>query len=380
MNGFDRFLTSLKRKTRSWNFFAITKIKRFQYWDKLLSFLFSYPSRCFCRKAPLEIEKFKNPNHNLKYFSDNFGRFSTSKSLIGVVSLESSDVIVTQHLLKIIFETLKSSRILELCTIEILSKVLAYRNLQENMKIWVPIATATDHVEYVEFVVDTIFDLWHQHTAFGLRPVSVSHISPILLFRGTDFSFNRQGGRASILSDLDPDGPGRRLYLCCRSSIRHWLLQMSHLGEKTRVLGHSLGGVLATYAAVYEHDLISKNPLQASYSFNAPGITEDLLADWNDLAEEDRPSFYSFVTRGDIVSKFGKMFGETYETFTSRPLSPMLSHEQLIFSQPLSYMCKIDVDKENDSSSRKYYSTIQKQTTSWAYRFGLRFLFPQSTL
>ena len=97
MNGFDRFLTSLKRKTRSWNFFAITKIKRFQYWDKLLSFLFSYPSRCFCRKAPLEIEKFKNPNHNLKYFSDNFGRFSTSKSLIGVVSLESSDVIVTQH-------------------------------------------------------------------------------------------------------------------------------------------------------------------------------------------------------------------------------------------------------------------------------------------
>jgi len=378
MNGFDRFLTSLKRTTRTWNFFALTRIKRFQCWDKLLAFLFSYPSRCFVRKTPLEIEKFKNPNPNLKYFSDNFGRFSTSKSLIGVVSLEPSDVIVTQHLLKIIYDTLKASRVVELCTIEILSKVLAYRDLKENMKFLIPIVIDEQRIEYVEFVVDTIFDLWHQHTAFGLRPVTLSHVSPILLFRGTDFSLNRQGGRASILSDLDPDGPGRRLYLSCRSTLRHWLLQMSHLGEKARVLGHSLGGVLATYAAVYEHDLLSKNPLQASYSFNAPGITDDLFQDWDDLTPEDRPSFYSFVTRGDIVSKFGTVFGDTYELFTSRPLSPMISHEQLIFSQPLSYMSKVDVEKENISSSRKYYSTIQKQTTSWAYRFGLRFLFPDS--
>jgi hypothetical protein len=378
MNGFDRFLTSLKRTTRTWNLFALTRIKRFQYWDKLLSFLFGYPSRCFVRKTPLEIEKFKNPNPNLKYFSDNFGRFSTSKSLIGVVSLESNDVIVTQHLLKIIYDTLKASRIVELCTNEILSKVLAYRDLKENMKLLIPIVLNDEKVEYVEFIVDTIFDLWQKHTAFGLRPTSVSHVSPILLFRGTDFSLNRQGGRASILSDLDPDGPGRRLYLSCRSTLRHWLLQMSHLGEKTRVLGHSLGGVLATYAAVYEHDLLSKNPLQASYSFNAPGITNDLFKDWEDLPFKERPSFYSFVTRGDIVSKFGQVFGETYELFTSRPLSPMISHEQLIFSQPLSYMCKIDIEKENISSSRKYYSSIQKQTTSWAYRFGLRFLFPDS--
>lgn len=378
MNGFDRFLTSLKRTTRTWNFFAVTKIKRYQYWDKLLAYLFGYPSRCFARQAPLEIEKFKNPNPNLKYFSDNFGRFSTSKSLIGVVSLEPNDIIVTQHLFKIIYDTLKSSRIVELCTIEILSKVLAYRNLQENMKLWIPIATSDDKVEYIEFVVDTIFDLWHQHAAFGLRPLTQSHVSPILLFRGTDFSLNRQGGRASILSDLDPDGPGRRLYLSCRSTLRHWLLQMSHLGEKARVLGHSLGGVLATYAAVYEHDLLSKNPLQASYSFNAPGITDDLYKDWQDLTKEDMPSFYTFVTRGDIVSKFGTLFGDSYELFTGRPLSPMISHEQLIFSQPLSYMSKIDIEKENASASRKYYSTIQKQTTSWAYRFGLRFLFPDS--
>jgi hypothetical protein len=378
MNGFDRFLISLKRTTRTWNFFALTRIKRFQYWDKLLAFLFGYPSRCFVRKTPLEIEKFKNPNPNLKYFSDNFGRFSTSKSLIGVVSLEPSDVIVTQHLLKIIYDTLKSSRIVELCTNEILSKVLAYRDLKENIKLLIPIVLHEEKVEYVEFIVDTIFDLWQKHTAFGLRPTSVSNVSPILLFRGTDFSLNRQGGRASILSDLDPDGPGRRLYLSCRSTLRYWLLQMSHLGEKTRVLGHSLGGVLATYAAVYEHDLLSKNPLQASYSFNAPGITEDLFKDWEDLPLEERPSFYSFVTRGDIVSKFGQVFGETYELFTSRPLSPMISHEQLIFSQPLSYMCKVDIEKENISSSRKYYSSIQKQTTSWAYRFGLRFLFPDS--
>ena len=376
MNGFDRFLINLKRTTKTWNLYALTKIKRYQLWDKLLAFAFNYSSRCFTRKTPLHIDKLKIPNNNLKYFSDIFGRFSTSKSLIGVVTEDPKDIAVTQHLLKMVYETIKCPRSCELCTLEILAKVLAYRNLTENLELSIPIRVEEEKIEYVLFTVDTIFNLWHSHVAFGLRPLHSKQTAPILLFRGTDFTLGSEGGRASILSDLDPDGPGRRLFLSGRSSIRQWLHEMGQFGQKPRVLGHSLGGVLVKYSVVYEHTLLSQNPLQPSYAFNSPGVTEDVIKEWNDLSIDEKPLLVSFVTRGDIVSKFGQVFGESYELFTSKPLSPMIAHEQMIFSQPLCYLAKIDTEKENMTSSRSYYSKIQKQTTSIAYRFGLKFLFP----
>lgn len=378
MNHLDRFLTTLKRKTRTWNLLALGKIKRYQYTDKMLAFLFKYSTRCFIRKAPLEIEKFKNPCPSLKYFSDHFGRFSTSKSLIGIVTKDESDLVVTQHLLKLIYQTIKSPLLAELATAEILAKVLAYRNLKENDEIWIPTRTQEDQIDYILFKVDTIFDLWKKHAAFGLVSHERADIPPLLLFRGTDFSLLSPQGRASIISDLDPDGPGRRLFFNSRSDIKQWLQQVSHFGQKPRTFGHSLGGVLASYTALYEHELMCKNPLYPSYSFNSPGLSLDLAQEWNEIPEKEKPVFSTFITRGDIVSKFGTIFGSCYEIFTNTPLSPMIAHEQLIFSQPLCYLSQIDTEKENLSKSRDYYSTIQKQSTSWAYRFGLRFLFPNS--
>ena len=376
MNHLDRFLTTVKRKTRTWNLLALGKIKRYQYWDKLLAFSFKYSSRCYTRKTPLEIEKFKNPCPNLKYFSDHFGRFSTSKSLIGVVSNDHNDIIITQHLLKLVYQTVKSAVVSELATAEILAKVLAYRNLSENDEIWIPTRVDEDRIDYVLFKIDTIFDLWKKHAAFGLIPQDRGDIPPLLLFRGTDFSILSPQGRASIISDLDPDGPGRRLFYNSRSDIKQWLQQVSHFGQKARVIGHSLGGVLASYTVLYEYECVSKNPLYPSYAFNSPGVSPDLVDEWNEIPVSERPAFSTFVTRGDIVSKFGKLFGDCYELFTNTPLSPMIAHEQLIFSQPLCYSSKIDNEKENLTKSRQYYSVIQKQSTCWAYRFGLKFLFP----
>lgn len=376
MTKFDRFLIKIKRKTRNWNLYSLFAIKRLQYWDKLLSYLFKYSTRCYCRKGPLEIEKIKNPCLSLKYFSDNFGRFSTSKTLIGKVTSELEDMAITQHLLKLILDTIKSPKTCDFVTAEVLSKVLAYRDLKENQCLWIPAVISSNQIEYVEYTVHTIFDLWHKHVAFGLLPKNHTIASPILLFRGTDFSLLSESGRASIICDLDPDGPGRRLFHKSRSSIRQWLMQNDHLGKKTRVMGHSLGGILAIYTSIYEYAFLSNDPKRPSYAFNPPGISDDLIEEWDELSEKERPSFMTFITRGDIISKFGSLLENTYEVFTNKPLSPMIAHEQLIFSQPISYLAQIDQDKENYSDSRKYYSKIQKQSTSMAYRFGLKYLFP----
>lgn len=372
----DTFILYIRRKYRTWNLFSLTIIKWHQYWDKILSWLFKYSTRCYARKSPLEIEKFKNPCTSFKYFSDHFGRFSTSKPLIGKVSSDPEDFALTQHLLRLVFDAIKSPKLCELLTAEILTKVLAYRDIQENIQVMIPIVMEGTRIDYVSYSVDTVFDLWHKHVAFGLIPTHHSAHAPILLFRGTDFSLLSERGRASLLSDLDPDGPGRRLFYNSRSNIKQWLMQLANLGKPARVMGHSLGGVLALYTTIYEHHFLAKDPHIISYAFNPPGINEDLLEEWNDLQAHEQPHMMTLIARGDIVSKFGYLLDNTYEIFGHKPLSPMIAHEQLIFAQPISYLVKIDDQKENISNSRVYYSKIQKQSTSLAYRFGLKYLFP----
>lgn len=376
MSKFDVILTKLRRTNRIRNLYALALIKRYQYWDKFLSFLFKYSTRCYCRKGPLEIEKFRNQCKDLKYFSDHFGRFSTSKTLIGKVTKDQSDVDITCHLLDLVYRNIKNPRSCELVTAEILSKVLAYRNLQENTSIFIPTIDEEQNIHLVEYAVDTVFDLWKQHFAFGLYPKSSSFAHPILLFRGTDFSLLSEGGRASIISDLDPDGPGRRLYDNSRSGIRQWLSQIASTGKKARVMGHSLGGALALYTLIYESEHLSTDSFAPSYAFNPPGISEEAVAEYNQISKKNLPEFHTFVSRGDIISKFGILCGKAFEMFTNKPLSPVLAHEQLIFSQPVSYLAEIDNEKENAASSRKYYSGIQRQTTSFTFKFGLKYLFP----
>ena len=377
LSKFDELIIRVRKKTRTWNIYALTLIKTNQYWDKILSLLFKYSTRCYFRKGPLEMHKYKNPCLDLKYFSDNFGRFSTSKTLIGRVTTNQEDIELSKRLFKLAIENVNDPQVCELISFEILAKVMAYRDLKENTIIEMGIRNKKGQLEVVQFVVDTIFDLWKSHVAFGLYPKSHSkEHHPILLFRGTDFSLISESGRASIISDLDPDGPGRRLFNNSRTNIRHWMSQMANTGKKVRVIGHSLGGALALYTLLHEHEYLAKETWLTSYAFNPPGISEELLDEYLSIPKKEKPPFVTYVTRGDIISKFGSLFGDTFEVFTDRPLSPVLAHEQLIFSQPRSYAVKVDTNKENITSSRKYYSNIQKQTTSFAFRFGLKYLFP----
>ena len=335
----------------------ILQAKTLKGWEIFLSWLFKYPSRCFAIKDPTDLETYVQDTEALREFTHNHSRFSTSEPILCKVTPDQKHIDIVKVILKELGHTLPDHAICE-----VLAKALAYRNLKEGMEF---------EIFGHEYVVDTVFNLWNQMAAFGL--VSKSG-EPLLLFRGTDATLMSEGGRASMISDLDPRGPGRSLFSYAKSNLRTWLTKVAERGPKARLIGHSLGGVFVAYTMISESPLVNKT--KPSYAFNHPGIPKDLLAEWEAIPEAKRPAFEGIIARGDVVSKFGFLFGRNIEVSFEEPLNPINAHERLLFGSPLCYIHEIDNKTENNSESRSYYSKLQKQTSLIIYQMGLKHLFP----
>ena len=341
----------------------------FKYWEIFLSWLFKYDTRCYAHKDRAVV--YENSSELLSKFGKTYREKMASKGIICRVTPDFEDIEKTSEAIKMIYETVESPQICEWAICEVVAKVLAYRNLKVGHTIILPIMGKEGGMEMATYVVDRVFDLWNKIRAFGLIRSDNENGAPILLFRGTDFSFMNEGGRASIISDLDPKGPGYSLFEKGQKPLHDWLKKR---GRKGRVIGHSLGGVVAEYTLIHEPELISQKAHECSYAFNFPGVPEKMSKDWDSLKE--KPNFQGFVCRGDLVSKLGHLFGDIYEVSLEAPLSPVRAHEMLLFAEPRGYLNEIDLPKENTSPSRQFYSKLQQQTSSVIYEFGLKFLFP----
>lgn len=313
--------------------------------DKMLSWVFDQKHYSYCLKTPLQEETFVNNHPKLITFSKHHGYFSSDRPLVGKVTKDQKDVKVTLQLLQTIHKVIKDPKMRALTTGEILTKVLAYRNLKKDQEISIPSASGS----LVPFKVDELFDLWDGMPAFGLIPQISDESAPILLYRGTDLSLLSQRGLASILSDFDTKGPGLSAFLHARKSIHEWLKKVALSGQKARVMGFSLGGALAAYTLLYEHELINLDRLESSYAFNPPGISKKSFRRWERLSPEERPPFTVFVTRGDLISKIGWLSGDVYELSLSSPLYPIAAHVTLLSGEPLYHQYQVDLLLENHS-------------------------------
>lgn len=339
----------------------------FKYWEIFLSWLFKYETRCYAlKKEPFVYE---NPSEPFTRFGKTYREKMASKGIICRVTPHFEDIEKASQILKMLYETVEDPQMCEWAVSEVLAKVMAYRNLKKGHTIPLPMRNSKGGIEIATYVVDRVFDLWNKVHAFGLVRFDALAGAPILLFRGTDFSFMNEGGRASIISDLDPKGPGYSLFEKGKKSLHEWLKNQNQPG---RLIGHSLGGAIAAYTLIHEEALISRAPYESSYAFNFPGISQKQAETWDALQE--KPAFLGFVCRGDLVSKLGNLFGKIYEISLETPLSPIRAHEMLLFSQPRGTLYEVDLSEENDSPSRRYYSKLQQQTSSVIYEFGLKFL------
>lgn len=326
-------------------------------WEMLLSWLFRYPSRCTLLKEPSLFEVIEMNHFPLHEFASRYNRFNMREGLLCKVTKSQHDVALISDLMKNLPEEIS-----DLAIAELLAKGYAYRTLYVGQSV---------KIQTTDYVVDEVFDLWNNMTAFGLFSETKE---PLLLFRGTDASLLTESGRASLISDLDPLGPGRSLFTYAQSKIHSWLEKASLKGTKARAIGHSLGGAFVIYTLLSESSLMNQE--LPSYAFNYPGVPEDLALEWHSMNPLKRPSFRGIITRGDLVSKFGQLIEETYEATIEELLLPITAHEKLIFAEPLVHLHPVDIERENRSASRQHYSKIQKSTSNFIYQMGLKHLFP----
>jgi hypothetical protein len=311
--------------------------KTLEQLDEWINRVTPLPVRTF-PPIPSDITQvYQDPILELQTFSEDYGFFSCQKPLVGVVTEESSDIQIVEKALACLLMSNNPSFI-ELATGEILSKVLAYRGLQKGMIIRIP-CIIEDKALLVDYEVAEILDLWLEMPAFGLLPLH-KKANPILLFRGSDFSLISKKSWASLLSDLDVSGTGFSAFHLARTDI-HAFLKKATLssGNKTKVMGFSLGGILAMYTTIFEKPFIA---LQGSMAFNPPGFSKTISERWKEVSS----LLKIYITQGDLIPKLGILAAPAFVLFTDQNFGPIEAHTLLMTAEPSFYLSEIHIENK----------------------------------
>jgi hypothetical protein len=317
------------------------RLSALKHADQLLDMITERQARSYVLVSPTRMQFYTNDLPSLIAFASSYGYFSLHP-LIAHVSNDQDDLDRVLSLFEDFAEASVDDRFASFAILELLAKVLAYRDLKEGQLVNIPIAEGK-HYSMVAFTVDHVFNLWKGMPAFGLIPDKKGAPS-ILLFRGTDLALHSKRGWASVLSDIDVSGPGFSTFQRAQKEIHDWLEKAAGENKKARAIGFSLGGSLAAYTFLYENPLLSE---EGSIAFNAPGVSESVLEEWNRLPEHTRAQFAHYVNRGDIISKIGHLLGPAFELSTDLALKPIAAHTVLMSSQPRFTLSAIDTAKEN---------------------------------
>ncbi|MDX8431668.1 MAG: hypothetical protein SNF33_07715 [Candidatus Algichlamydia australiensis] len=315
-----------------------------RFWEHFLALFL--PPKGFFLEPKEKFIPIAEPSQDLVDFAKKYHYFSTKQPLIGKVTKSKSDITPIQSLLH------KMKDAPDHAVAEILTKVFAYRNLNEGVEIEVPFQK-----EMHQYRIDRVFDLWQHIPAFGLLSETEA---PILLFRGTQFSPFIRSGRASIVADLDPKGPGHDLYNGAREEITNWLKKQK---KPARTMGYSLGGALASFALILDAEYFSKT--SPSYLFHSPGVSSDLLHKYEQM--QSPPASQSFACLGDLVSKFGRLFGPTTILKERKLPPPITAHTNLLFAKPHMQKAGVHNRKENRCYFRDHYTIIHRSTSRLCY-------------
>jgi len=319
-----------------------SRVKSLMQWDEAMSWVVPFSSRTFSLIVGKRPVIFKEKSSVLDQFVLLHGYFSCHKPLVGIVTEEISDLKPIQDVLNALVKE-EDQAWVEFATEELMSKAVAYRNLKKGTKIFLP-NVDQQKLSLIEYEVDEVLDLWQGMPAFGLIP-SKEEMSPILLFRGTDFSFASKSSWASILSDFDLSGAGLTTFRGSEKKIQTWLEKASFKGKKTKVMGFSLGGILAMYTAIFQPE-----QTELCIAFNAPGISKAIFSIWESLSSP--PSIHLYATQGDLISRFGKIVPFAQEISDKSPMGPIEAHTKIMAQKSPIFLFQIDVEKENKARFR----------------------------
>ncbi len=310
--------------------------------DKMLSAIFDEPSRMYVIVPTQRGETFRNQDSGMQEFIKLHGYFAEEHPIVGKFTKDEGDLFLTQAILNEIHEKIADPFQREITSAEVITKVLAYRDLKQGDKIALPTLDAQSRAELTTYVVDEVIDLWRGMPAFGLLPESGDGV-PILLFRGTDLSLITERGWASVISDLEIHDPGLSTFQKGQAKIHTWLKHAEEKCCKARVMGFSLGGIFTAYTLLYEGELINRD--KTSFAFSPPGVSREVLQEWTQ--ETNRPPFLQFVPQGDIIPKYGRLFKNAFLLTYDKVPAPLLAHTGLVTFSELYRLHAIDAAQEN---------------------------------
>lgn len=318
--------------------------------DKMLSAIFVESSRTYAIVPTQRGETFQNHDLAMHEFIHLHGYFSEVSPIVGKFTKSDEDLLVTKKILKVIHEKIVDPFQREITAAEVITKVLAYRDLKKGDIIPLPTLDVYSRAELTPYVVDEVLDLWRGMPAFGLLPQKraaeggsqVEHV-PILLFRGTDLSLITERGWASVISDLEIHDPGLSAFQKGQAKVHAWLEKAEKSCCKARVMGFSLGGILTTYTLLYEGELVNRD--KTSFSFSAPGVSREVLQEW--MQETGRPPFLLFIPQGDIIPKYGRLFKNAFLLTSDMVPAPLAAHTSLITFSEYFRLNAIDTTQEN---------------------------------
>jgi hypothetical protein len=291
---------------------------------------------------------------SLPDFEEEYGYFSFVHPIVAKVTPGEEDLRLACCLLKSLYQKGLNGPYLDFAILEILTKVIAYRDLKKGQEIQIPVSTGRK-LSYETFTVDRIFNIWRGMPAFGLLPKKPG-LESILLFRGTDLSLFSQRGWASMLSDLDINGPGLKAFERAREQLRGWLQKAMAERKPARAMGFSLGGALASYLYIFENSWLS--PV-GSAALSSPGVSEKVVKSWRALAPERKKGLISYVTAGDVIPRVGNMFGTVYCLTPPTTLRPLRAHTILLSSFSSYTQDQIDVSRV-DSEQTAFLEHLDK--------------------
>jgi len=238
-------------------------------------------------------------------FAKNHGYFSSVQPLACFVTKEQEHAQIAAAFLENLPSYITDPALLRFVVWEILAKVIAYRDLPKGFRIKIP--------GEGEHIVEEVFDLWGKIPAFVLS----SDSGVILLFRGTDPTFWTRRGLASLITDIDPKGPGYSLYLRARPQIRSFIAR-----RPARAVGFSLGGSLATYMALFEGELL--DPSRPSIAFNPPGLRRHAVKKWDALLV--KPPLVIYASERDFICRAGRLVGDVRIISGRKMRGPLDAH------------------------------------------------------
>lgn len=315
------------------------RIKSLRAIDEAMNWACPLSSRSFSLVMGNKPQVFTQTIDTLERFVSVHGYFSCQKPLVGIVTEDLSDLEPLQKTFSSLMQS-KEPNWICMATEELICKVLSYRNLQKGSKVFLPTRIGKK-VVLVKYEVDEVLDLWQGMPAFGLLPLD-KDAHPILVFRGTDFSFLSKSSWASVLSDCDVSGPGFFAFRSSEKTIQNWLEKACKQAGKVDVMGFSLGGVLAIYTTLFQNAFVDR-----CVAFNAPGVSKVIFDALEKLSSP--PSVCLYATQGDLVSRFGRMVSQAFEMTDRSSMGPIQAHTKIMSAQSPLLLFRIDIEKENQS-------------------------------